>query len=82
MTKHTADIRRFLAVNQNSVLGNTSKLIFIVLALSFPGLSQVSNDALALEQQGKFAEAADAWYAVTESNPRDAGAFARLGLVL
>jgi tetratricopeptide (TPR) repeat protein len=64
------------------VLGNTSKLVFIVLALAFPGLSQSSNDAVALEQQGKFAEAAKAWRAVTESHPRDAAAFARLGVVL
>jgi len=83
MTWHTADICRFLAGGHNSVLGNTSKLVFfIVLALAFPGLSQSSNDAVALEQQGKFAEAADAWRAVTESNSRDAAAFASLGVVL
>ena len=58
------------------MLGNTSKLVFIVLALAFPGLSQSSSDALALEQQGKVAEAADVWRAVTESNPRDAAGLA------
>ncbi len=39
-------------------------------------------DAIALEQQGKLAEAAKAWRAVTAGNPRDAAAFASLGVVL
>ncbi len=40
------------------------------------------SDALALEQQGRFAEAASAWRAVTERDPRDAAAYASLGVVL
>jgi len=39
-------------------------------------------EALALEQQGKLAEATQAWQAVTRRNPRDAAAFASLGVVL
>ena len=38
--------------------------------------------AMALEQQGKLPEAVEAWRAVTEHNPQDAGAFASLGVVL
>src|SRR5437868_15072679 len=40
------------------------------------------SDAMALEQQGKLAEATKAWRAVTAQNPRDAAAFASLGVVL
>src|SRR5229473_1926519 len=36
-------------------------------------------DALALEQQGKLAEAAQVWQAVTRHDPHDAAAFASLG---
>ena len=45
-------------------------------------LAQSPSDALALEQQGKFAEAAEAWRAVVVRDPKDAGAFASLGLDL
>lgn len=41
-----------------------------------------AQQAMALEQQGRFAEAAESWRAVTEHNPRDAAAFASLGLDL
>ena len=37
---------------------------------------------MALEQQGKLPEAVEAWRAVTEHNPQDAGAFAGLGVAL
>ncbi|HEX4427460.1 MAG TPA: tetratricopeptide repeat protein, partial [Terriglobales bacterium] len=39
-------------------------------------------EAVALQQQGKYPEAADAWQAITKANPRDAAAFASLGVVL
>jgi Flp pilus assembly protein TadD len=39
-------------------------------------------EAIALEQQGKLAEAAQAWQEVTRANPRDGAAFASLGVVL
>ena len=35
---------------------------------------------MSLEQQGKLAEAVRVWQAVTERNPRDAGAWASLGV--
>ena len=40
------------------------------------------SDALALEQQGRLAEAARVWRAVILKNPHDAAAFASLGVVL
>ena len=39
-------------------------------------------DAVALEQRGKLPEAEQAWRGIVQQNPRDAGAFASLGLVL
>src|ERR1700728_2237188 len=52
--------------------------------LSIPGNGQggAPADAAALEKQGKLAEAAGGWRAVTRKNPGDASAFARLGVVL
>lgn len=44
--------------------------------------SQDLQQARALDQQGRYAEAAPVWRAVTEHNPRDAAAFASLGLDL
>jgi tetratricopeptide (TPR) repeat protein len=38
-------------------------------------------DAMALEQQGKLAEAAQVWQAVIQQNPDDAGAYASLGVI-
>src|SRR5260221_636312 len=62
------------------------KINTIVLILILPVLTaaQTANpaDAIALEQQGKLAEAAQVWRAVTLHNPRDAAAFASLGVVL
>jgi len=40
------------------------------------------SEALTLEQKGDLEHAARVWQAVTEQNPRDAGAFASLGVVL
>lgn len=40
------------------------------------------SEAQALEQQGKLPEAEQAWRHIAEANPRDAAAFASLGLVL
>jgi tetratricopeptide (TPR) repeat protein len=66
------------------------KLVVVAIALLLPILAVVTvaaqmlspSDALALEQQGKFAEAADAWRAIAQHNPNDAGAFASLGVDL
>jgi len=62
------------------------KLLAVVAALLLPVSvsSQTASPAaaMALEQQGKLSEAVEAWRAVTEHNPRDAGAFAGLGVAL
>lgn len=56
----------------------------IVLLLSTSVVAQMSepSDALALEQQGKLAEAADVWRSVIRQNPNDAEALASLGVIL
>jgi tetratricopeptide (TPR) repeat protein len=57
--------------------------LFLVL-FSVGAVSQGASpaDAIALEQQGRLPEAAQAWKAVTQQDPKDAQAFARLGGVL
>src|SRR5882757_5774587 len=59
-------------------------LAVFLLALTALGRAQSSSpaQAIAFEQQGKLAEAAQAWRAVTRQNPKDAAAFASLGVVL
>lgn len=52
-------------------------LTFLATAQSFS-----PSDALAFEQQGKLAEAAQAWRTIVQRNPLNAAAFASLGLVL
>ena len=56
----------------------------VVLGLALLGSagaqSREATEAMALDQQGQFAQAEKAWEAVTAQNPRDAGAFASLGL--
>lgn len=57
----------------------------VVLLLWFaPGgaLASTPAEAIALEQQGRLSEAAEAWRSVIAKNPRDAGAHASLGVVL
>src|SRR5579883_1304776 len=57
--------------------------LLVLLASPVAAFAQATPaQAIALEQQGKLGEAAVAWRAVTERNPRDAGAFASLGVVL
>ena len=46
------------------------------------GQTSTPSEAQALEQQGKLPEAEKAWRQVTQTNPRDAAAFASLGVVL
>jgi tetratricopeptide (TPR) repeat protein len=62
------------------------KLPLAVFALGLPGFARAQASspaqAIALEQQGKLAEAAQVWRAVTQRNPKDAAAFASLGVVL
>ena len=54
----------------------------ILPAVRCSGQSSNPADAIALEQQGKLAEAAETWRAVIQKNPNDAAAYASLGVVL
>jgi tetratricopeptide (TPR) repeat protein len=58
--------------------------LMAAMFLAASALSQTATpaDAIALEEQGKFPEAADAWRTVVGKNPQDAAAFASLGVVL
>jgi tetratricopeptide (TPR) repeat protein len=53
------------------------------LTASAPSLAQSASraEAIALEQQGKIAEAEHAWQQIAAANPRDGEAFAHLGLL-
>jgi tetratricopeptide (TPR) repeat protein len=64
--------------------GRILTITALVLCVAVYAASQTvtPSDAIALEQQGRTEEAAQAWRAVTQQNPRDAGAFASLGLAL
>ena len=59
-----------------------AELVFIALLspriFSALAAAQSPADAIALEQQGKLPEAAQAWKNVTEHNPNDSAAFASL----
>src|SRR5207302_2811483 len=61
-----------------------ARTLIVTLLIVVQALAQAPTpaDAIALEQQGKLREAAQAWRAATERNPNDAGAFASLGVVL
>lgn len=54
----------------------------LLLPIGAQGQSGNPSEAIALEQEGKLEEATRAWVAVTQHNPKDAAAFASLGLVL
>lgn len=59
------------------------KIAFILIAAGqLVAQPATPSDAIAFEQQGKFAEATLVWRKVTAQNPNDAGAFASLGLDL
>ena len=58
-----------------------------VAVVLFSGLlanaqTSTPTQALGLEQQGKLADAEKSWRQITQADPRDAAAFASLGLVL
>ncbi len=60
-------------------------VLLVVTLLFTGGIRCQSPDvarAMAFEQQGKLDEAASAWRTVTVANPKDAAAFASLGVVL
>ena len=53
----------------------------LLVALQVSAQSYSPSEAIAFEQQGKLAEATQAWQGVIRQNPRDAGAYASLGVV-
>ena len=59
------------------------KSLLVVLGLLWPALASPQTatpaQAMALEQQGKLAEAAEAWRAVTVHNPQDSGGLCQPG---
>src|SRR3979490_1222494 len=57
-------------------------LLSAVFAVPATAQAPTPTEGIALEQQGKPSEAAQAWKAVTERSPNDAAAFASLGVVL
>ena len=58
-------------------------IVGMLVSVGIPPLTaQTADDAISLEQQGKLPEAAQAWRAVIARDPKDAGAFASLGVVL
>src|SRR5271165_4488664 len=77
-----------LAKPARSFLGPMSKwklfCLFAALLSPFFASAQAPtpSQAMALEQQGKLAEAAGAWQAITQHSPQDAAAFASWGVVL
>jgi Flp pilus assembly protein TadD len=55
--------------------------ISLVVAIAILG-PFVKEQAIAFEKQGNYAQAAEAWRAVTQRDPQDAAAFAQLGIAL
>ena len=64
------------------VVVSVTLLLNIFAAVTTAAQGASASEALALDQQGKFADAVEAWRAVTLQNPKDAGAFASLGVDL
>ena len=62
----------------------SSKLTVIFLALLATSWAQSNTPAaaVALEQKGDLPQAAQAWRSFIAAHPRDAGAYASLGVVL
>src|SRR3954471_23090080 len=56
-------------------------VLFILLGLSASAQMNTPADAIALEQQGKLPEAEQAWRRFLKQHPRDASAYASLGVV-
>jgi len=75
-------VREVFAKNAKKTVCETA--LVTALLFTVPAIAQAPTpaDAIALEQQGKLSEAAQAWKAVTERDPGDAAAFASLGVVL
>src|SRR5436309_2593373 len=70
-----------LMLPSHKILSVAAPILCTALLIS-QAKTQDAAAAIALEQQGQFAQAAEVWRGVTKANPRDAGAFASLGLDL
>ena len=57
-------------------------VIFLALLATARAQSTTPADAMALEQKGNLAQAAEAWRSFVAAHPRDAAAYASLGVVL
>jgi len=57
-------------------------VLAVVIGSSAQGQTPNAADAVALEQQGNWQQAAEVWQALAKRNPNDAGAFAALGVDL
>ncbi len=79
-TRHYTVARCIALLRQGARL--VAVLVVLLAGPVARGQSAKPAEAIALEQQGKLEEAAAVWRAVTAQNPRDAGAFASLGVVL
>jgi tetratricopeptide (TPR) repeat protein len=60
----------------------TFVLIALFASLPLVAKAQTAEQALAFEQRGNLAGAAELWLAVTQRNPQDADAFAHMGFIL
>ena len=70
-----------LRPNMSRLLPRLLAFVFLI-SISLLAQGHDSTEAIALEQQGKLAEATEAWRAVIKQHPQDAGAYASLGVVL
>jgi tetratricopeptide (TPR) repeat protein len=75
-------VHLFRDVGQLQTIKAFSAPAILALVLAISSTAQTPADAMRLEQEGKLPEAAQAWRAVAERNPKDAGAYASLGVVL
>jgi tetratricopeptide (TPR) repeat protein len=67
---------------RKSTIANLALLLVLSSAAPLNAQAPTPEAAMALEQQGKLPEAAKTWRLVVQKNPRDAAAFASLGVVL
>src|SRR5690348_1765150 len=71
-----------IELQSSSMRNRKFHLGIVVLFASSLATGQTPSEAIDLEQQGKLAEAIEAWRGVTRKNPTDAAAYASLGVVL
>lgn len=75
-------ILNFYSMRDSRPLLSNALWAWILLATLSQAQTATPANASALEQQGKFGEAATAWRSITRQTPGDARAFASLGLDL